>query len=141
MVPPAVQPRRKATGGVGSSTSCVLASLWFRAWCVELLGVESTGRRSEFFFYIALFFSYFRTRHCLQVITEVGHLIIRRTRERDIVSGLYNIAPFEAWPRMPEHLSHPPDASGGKLATSAAWRGVAPAGCECMRMLELRFYL
>jgi hypothetical protein len=85
---------------------------------------------SEFFFNIAIFFSYFRTRHCLQVITEVGHLVIRWTREEGIVSGGHDIAPFEAGPRMPEHLSHPPDASGPKPATSSTF--------TCCRTRRLR---
>jgi hypothetical protein len=80
--------------------------------------------------FIALFFSYFRTRHCLQVITEVGHLVIRRTRQGEIVSGGHDTWLSRQGPACRQHLSHPPDASGPKSATSAS--------CACCRTRRLR---
>jgi hypothetical protein len=86
------------------------------------------------FFFIVFFFSYFRTSICLQVITEVGHLSIRRTRQGHIPSGGRDTR-FSRWgPACRQQLSRRADASGPKSATSATWACYRTSRMRLVRM-------
>jgi hypothetical protein len=71
---------------------------------------RATDENPANFFFIALFFSYFRSSMISLVFTKVGHRFIRQMRLRHILSGGHDYTPFEAADARRPHYSHPPDS-------------------------------
>jgi hypothetical protein len=100
------------------------------------------------FFYIALFFSFFRSSMISLAITKVEHCCIRQMRFRVIISGGHDNTPFKARDARRPALSNPADSTApfeagactcrsrqirlhrAEATSAATLSAVAPAGCE-----------